>query len=174
MGAVLYCLMKGAPPYAESGDVQILASLVKGVGPEPLSANVPTVVRGIVEKAMSFEPDGRYASTLEMAQALEAVMISTATTTTPEDVGAFCVANARRAGESAQKSVPTEPKPEPPAIPEPARGTGRRTKIAILGGGLALGVGAFFLLRGETKEAVVAPRDVAEAEAPIVKMELQS
>jgi serine/threonine protein kinase len=168
MGAVLYCLMNGAPPYAESGDVQILACLAKGIGPEPLPASVPAVVRGIVEKAMSFDPDDRYASTLEMAQALEAVMISTATTTTVEDVGVFCVANARRAGQPAPISGPTEPKPEPPVILEPTGGARRRTKLAILGGGLVLGVGAFFLLRRDAKDAAVDPPGDAAAEAPSV------
>ena len=106
MGAVLYCLMNGAPPYGESGDVQIIARLVKGIGPEALPASVPAVVRGIVEKAM--------------------------------------------------------------ASPEPPMSTRRWTKMAIIGGGLFLGAGAFLLVRGGTKGEVGDPHAAAAPEAPSV------
>ena len=168
MGAVLYCLMNGTPPYGESGDVQIIARLVKGIGPEALPASVPAVVRGIVEKAMSFERENRFGSTLEMAQALEAVMISTATTTSVSEVGAFCVANARHAEEPAPTVLPTPPKSEPPASPEPPMSTRRWTKMAIIGGGLLLGAGAFLLVRGGTKAEAGEPHAAAAPEAPSV------
>jgi len=113
MGAVFYGLMNGGPPFEVNGDVQIIARLVKGIGPEPLKGDVPAVVRTIIAKAMKIDRNERYASTLEMAKALEAVMISTAATTSQEEVGAFCVTNARDAGDADRSPDRAETETDP-------------------------------------------------------------
>ncbi|MEO6419008.1 MAG: serine/threonine-protein kinase, partial [Polyangiaceae bacterium] len=167
MGAVIYGLMNGAPPFEESGDIQIIARLVKGVGPEPLSANVPTVVRAIVEKAMSIDRESRYGSTLELAHALEAVMISTAATATAGDVAAFCAAeHARDAGDAIPSSRPPEAKAELAAVvPEPRR---RWQRGALMVAALSLGaVGAFVLLRGDAPRTDAKPDAAPATEAPL-------
>ncbi len=149
MGAVFYSLMNGAPPFEESNDVQIIARLLRGGGPEPLTAKVPSVVRAIVEKAMSVDPDHRYASTLEMAAALEAVMISTAATASAEEVGAFVAPVAVGDTDALSEALePQTPAAEAIAIPQ-----ARRARASVVAGALLLMAGgAFVILRGEANE----------------------
>jgi eukaryotic-like serine/threonine-protein kinase len=167
MGAVFYGLMNGAPPFEESGDVQIIARLVRGIGPEPLSASVPAVVRAIIEKAMSVDREERYASTLEMAAALEAVMLSTAATASADDVAAFCHANAREAGDALPSSRPAERKVEPaPVVSTERRPSGRAAIIA--GGTIALGAAcAFLLLRTGATAAPMPKAPLPKEDAPL-------
>ncbi|MEQ1748053.1 MAG: WD40 repeat domain-containing serine/threonine-protein kinase [Prosthecobacter sp.] len=71
LGAVLYELLTGTPPYQDSS----LAALLRRVAdemPRPLADfQTPHDLRAICEKAMSREPDQRYATARELAEDLE-------------------------------------------------------------------------------------------------------
>lgn len=73
LGAVLYHLLAGAPPYRGATPRETMAQAFAGA-PRPLSpesrALAPELV-AIIEKSMARDPDERYASAREMAEDLE-------------------------------------------------------------------------------------------------------
>jgi tetratricopeptide (TPR) repeat protein len=73
LGAVLYHLLAGAPPYRGATAREIMAQAFAGA-PQPLSpdcrALAPELV-AIIDKSMAREPGERYASAREMAEDLE-------------------------------------------------------------------------------------------------------
>ena len=69
LGAMLYHLLAGHPPYPDLGDARVLAE-VRARPPAPLLQSAPRLpidLVTIVEKAMQRKPSGRYPSALEMA-----------------------------------------------------------------------------------------------------------
>lgn len=81
LGAILYFLLSGRPPYrARAGltgtaaAMDVLGQVRSGVGPAPLPDNlrIPPTLRAICEKAMSHTPASRYASADQMAQDIHA------------------------------------------------------------------------------------------------------
>ncbi len=81
LGAVLYFLLAGRPPFRPSPGLtgapaayEILDKLRRGDAPEPLPGErqLPRTVKRIVQKAMAARPQDRYASAIEMANDLDA------------------------------------------------------------------------------------------------------
>jgi len=71
LGAVLYELLSGVPPY-QGASLPALLRRVADEKPRPLSDfQTPRDLRAICEKAMSREPEQRYATAREMAEDLE-------------------------------------------------------------------------------------------------------
>jgi serine/threonine-protein kinase len=68
VGAVLYRVLGGQPPFADSN---ALAAYVMGQPPAELPPSVPEAVRAIVMKAMSCDPEERFATAADMRKALE-------------------------------------------------------------------------------------------------------
>ncbi|HTR52357.1 MAG TPA: protein kinase [Kofleriaceae bacterium] len=69
IGAVLYQVLAGAPPYAGTGDVELLAAVVSQP-PAPLAARAPGLppeLVAIVDKAMARDLDHRYRTASELA-----------------------------------------------------------------------------------------------------------
>ncbi len=89
IGAILYHLLSGKPPYDGENDVQTLLVLTSGRPPVPLPMSVPRPVAAVVKKALSPSPDGRFATAAEMQQAIEEAMAEAKLTTTPQAVAAF-------------------------------------------------------------------------------------
>ena len=54
-GVVLYELLAGKRPFAGATELEVLKTIIHGE-PEPLSAEVPQPVRGVVEKALEKDP----------------------------------------------------------------------------------------------------------------------
>lgn len=94
MGAVLYGLLRGAAPHGDAESVHILSAMLQGQGPDPLPDTVPEPVRAVVARAMSFEPEDRYATGVAMAQDLERVMIACGCPATAVETAAFVAAHA--------------------------------------------------------------------------------
>ena len=75
VGATLYRMLAGRPPFDSGNDVATLHRLVSGAPPEPLPAGVPPLVAAIVERALDRDPGNRYQSALEMQTAIEAAIM---------------------------------------------------------------------------------------------------
>jgi serine/threonine protein kinase len=75
LGAILYELFAGCPPYDGPNEVATLHKLTSGVLPAPLPAYVPAPIRAVVERALAYDAEERYATALELNVALEACML---------------------------------------------------------------------------------------------------
>jgi serine/threonine protein kinase len=72
-GIVLYELLAGRRPFAGATELEVLKTIIHGQ-PEPLNADVPEPVRGVVEKALEKDPAERYQSMREMVVDLRRVV----------------------------------------------------------------------------------------------------
>jgi serine/threonine protein kinase len=75
LGAILYELFAGCPPYDGPNEVATLHKLTSGTLPAPLPAYVSAPIRAVVERALAYDAEERYASALELNLALEACMV---------------------------------------------------------------------------------------------------
>ncbi len=98
LGAVLYELLSGTPPYEGESGIQALSGLLSGP-PRPLgetTAGLPASLVAITERAMARDPADRYASAEALAQDLEAFLGGRAVSARPLSVSERFVRLARR------------------------------------------------------------------------------
>ncbi|MGD0524937.1 MAG: serine/threonine-protein kinase [Polyangiaceae bacterium] len=100
VGALLYHLLCGRPPYEGENDMQTLFLLSSGRPPTPLPPGIHPAIVGLVRRALAHSPDKRFATALELGQAIERVMVEAGVSTSTADVAAFL---AEHASERAQK-----------------------------------------------------------------------
>ncbi len=91
VGAVLYHLLSGKPPYDGENDVQTLMVLTSGRPPVPLPAEVHPAIAAVVKRALSVDVDHRFATAAEVQQALEDAMIEAKIVTHNAAIAAFLV-----------------------------------------------------------------------------------
>ncbi len=132
LGATLYALITGHPPYSEPGSEPTLMTLMNCIVNEPvpsLGTHAPPQLQAILDRSMAKAPDDRYQTVLEMAEALEGA-VATATSAA---------------------GAPTVVAPLPPA--PPARPS-RRTPILIVAALVAavVAVVAVIAAGGDTDE----------------------
>jgi len=89
VGAILYALLAGKPPYEADNPLATLHLLGSGRPPVPLPSGVHPTISAIVRKALSFVPENRYANAADMRDALERAMTASRAITTAADVAAF-------------------------------------------------------------------------------------
>jgi serine/threonine-protein kinase len=131
VGAILYRLFAGAPPFRGENREATLRQLRSGQKPAPLPPTVPLVVAAVAERALMHDPGDRFATAAELKAALEAALVAIHARTTVDDVAAFIsktmsdVIEARRLamalalrGNSARARLRT---PEPQPVPVPDR-----------------------------------------------------
>lgn len=70
LGATLYHVLAGHPPYAGDGSTDVRRTLATGASAPRLPDEVPPELADIVAKAMTHEPAGRYASARDLADEL--------------------------------------------------------------------------------------------------------
>ena len=75
LGAMLYEMFTGNPPYDGPNEVATLHKLTSGQRPSPMPPSVPEVVRAVIERALAYEPEDRFSSALELNLALEGAMV---------------------------------------------------------------------------------------------------
>ncbi|AKV01307.1 serine/threonine protein kinase [Labilithrix luteola] len=75
LGAVLFELATGFPPYDGPNEVATLHKLTSGAAPSPMPPTVPPPMRAVIERALAYNPEARYATALELNLALEAAMV---------------------------------------------------------------------------------------------------
>jgi serine/threonine-protein kinase len=88
LGAVLYHLLAGVPPFKGETEAATFAFLTSGLPPQPLPSDVPPLVAEIVRRALG-PLDRRYATAAELQRAIEAAMLESHLVTNPADVGAY-------------------------------------------------------------------------------------
>jgi WD40 repeat protein len=74
LGATLYCLLVGHAPFPDGDVTEVLDRVGRGIFPSPrrLVRALDPALEAICLKAMSLKPKDRYASPLDMAEAIEA------------------------------------------------------------------------------------------------------
>ena len=89
VGAILYHLVSGKPPYDGENDVQALMVLTSGRPPVPLPPGTHPAIVSIVKRALTADVDARFATAAELQQALEDAMVEANVQTKPATVAAF-------------------------------------------------------------------------------------
>jgi serine/threonine-protein kinase len=89
VGAILYHMLAGKPPYDGETDVQALMALTSGKPPVPLPQTVPAPVVEVVKRALRPAPEARYATAAEMQQALEEAMAEAKLSTSAAAIATF-------------------------------------------------------------------------------------
>jgi hypothetical protein len=89
VGAVLYHLLAGRPPFQGDNDIQTLFLLSSGRPPPPMPARVPPEVAAVVSKALAHSPDTRYPTALALQQAIEDAAQRAGIATTATHVAAY-------------------------------------------------------------------------------------
>jgi eukaryotic-like serine/threonine-protein kinase len=74
LGAVLYMLLCGRPPYKGEHQLATLQLVMSGAPIVPLPDQVPAVIRSIVAKALMHDPAHRFQTARELGMALEDAM----------------------------------------------------------------------------------------------------
>jgi serine/threonine-protein kinase len=99
VGAVLYHLIAGDPPFDGDNEFQTLLKITSG-RPAPLSPDVPGPVRAVVDRALEHSPAARYATAAELQQAIEDAMVEGNVVASTSAVAAFLAENV---GDRAEK-----------------------------------------------------------------------
>jgi eukaryotic-like serine/threonine-protein kinase len=89
VGAILYHLLAGRPPYEADNQLATLHLLGSGRPPPPLPSSVHPVIGAIVRRALTYAPDARCSTAAEMRDSIEQGMVTARLTTTSGDVAAF-------------------------------------------------------------------------------------
>ncbi len=89
IGAVLYDLLSGRPPYVGENDVQTILALTSGLPPPPLPGTVPRPIANVVYRALETSPANRFATAAELQQAIEDAMVATKLGTGTAAVASF-------------------------------------------------------------------------------------
>src|SRR5262249_14647073 len=73
LGATLYCLLTGQPPFSDPAIVPVLLQVQRGESPRPrqVKPSVPAPLEAVCLKAMALDPKARYASPRLLADDLE-------------------------------------------------------------------------------------------------------
>jgi eukaryotic-like serine/threonine-protein kinase len=78
VGALLYLMLTGHPPYERSDPAAVLRAQIQAPVPVPSArADVPSSADRIVSRAMAKSPDRRFASAAEMREAVDGVLPET-------------------------------------------------------------------------------------------------
>ncbi len=89
LGAMLYEMFTGNPPYDGPNEVATLHKLTSGQRPPPMPRTLPEVLCAVVERALGYDPDQRFTTALEMNLALEGAMVEINEPTTPAIVAHY-------------------------------------------------------------------------------------
>jgi serine/threonine-protein kinase len=89
VGATLYHLLAGKPAYDADNTLGTLHLLTSGRPPDPLPPHVHPAIAAVARKALSMPAEKRYATAVEMRDAMEAAMVDAGIPTTSADVAAY-------------------------------------------------------------------------------------
>ncbi|MGH7294900.1 MAG: protein kinase domain-containing protein, partial [Polyangiaceae bacterium] len=89
VGAILYQVLAGKPPYEGDNQLATLHLLGSGRPPVPLPPSIHPAIGAVVRKALAHAPENRYATAAELREAIEDAMIEAMVPATVGDVAAF-------------------------------------------------------------------------------------
>jgi len=89
IGAILYHLLAGKPPYEGENQLATLHMLGSGRPPKPLPSSVHPAIQAVVRRALTHDPDGLAATAADMRDAIERAMASANIHATAAYVAAF-------------------------------------------------------------------------------------
>jgi serine/threonine protein kinase len=89
VGAILYTLLTGKPPFEGENPLATLHLLGSGRPPMPLPSSVHPAISTIVRRALSFAADHRYPTAADLREAIERAMVAAQCMTTPSEVAVF-------------------------------------------------------------------------------------
>jgi serine/threonine protein kinase len=89
IGAILYHLLSGRPPFDGPNQLAALHRLTSGKPPLPLPTTVPRAVNALVLRALAQDPEKRIATAYDMQIALEDAMAECKSFATSADVASF-------------------------------------------------------------------------------------
>jgi len=89
VGAVLYHLISGKPPFDASSEIQILFMITSGRPAPPLPPTVPAPVRDAIKKALAHSPNERFATAADLQQALEDAIVQANLATSTSAISTF-------------------------------------------------------------------------------------
>ena len=75
LGATLYRMLAGRPPFDGGNDAATLHRLINGAPADPLPDGIPPLVAAVVERALDRDPGNRFQSALEMQTAIEGAIM---------------------------------------------------------------------------------------------------
>ncbi|MBS2018995.1 MAG: serine/threonine protein kinase [Deltaproteobacteria bacterium] len=107
LGAILYEIFGGKPPYDGPNEVATLHKLTSATPPDPLPGTVPSAVRAVIDRALAYDPADRYATALELNLALEAAMVEIGESTSIAVVGHYTAQLLAERKEARRKAVDT-------------------------------------------------------------------
>ena len=105
VGAVLYHLLTGHPPFQGENDIQTLYLLSSGRPPTPLPAGVHPAIAAVVKRALTHSPDLRYATAAHLQQALENAMAMSGLLTPTSAVAAYLAELVKDRAEKREESI---------------------------------------------------------------------
>jgi serine/threonine-protein kinase len=91
VGATLYHVLTGKPPFDADNTLGTLHLLTSGRPPLPLPPSVHPAIANLARKALTTPPEKRFSSAAEMRDSIEAAMLDARVATTTADVAAFVV-----------------------------------------------------------------------------------
>ena len=89
VGAVLYEIFAGVPPFERESDIQTLTRLTRGGPASPLPVGTHPVVQNVVMRALALEPSARYQTAEEMSYELVVAMREIGAPTTDQEVARY-------------------------------------------------------------------------------------
>jgi serine/threonine-protein kinase len=89
VGAILYHLLSGKPPFDGDNDMQTLLMLTSGKPPPALPQSVHPTVAAVIAKALTTPADRRYATAHDMQIALQDAALEAGATSSAQAVAAF-------------------------------------------------------------------------------------
>ncbi len=155
LGLILYELNTGRAPFDADTPMAMMFKHVNASLPIPrhLNPDLPLAIEEVILKALAKNPDERYATTTEMARALQAA--------TPDSVSSVVLGDESRAMEFA----PTVALPPTNGVPKPASSESKRPGpiasvaqvVAISGLVIVLGLVSWWIIRSQNGVGSQAP-----------------
>jgi serine/threonine-protein kinase len=174
-GVILYQFLTGEKPFTGNSTTIMFKVLhEEPLAPSLLNVALPAAFDAVVKKAMAKNPDERYQSAQEFAQAIKTTLsapgpqsVNAASDPDRTELSMPPVAPAARTGAAPPPVRPMEPVIEPVPVVAPRGETknksGATRMAAALAGIAVVGVGSYIFLRSNNAPA---PNTVAQAQAP--------
>jgi serine/threonine-protein kinase len=117
VGASLYHLLSGAPPYEAEADVDVFRLLMSGDPPRRLDGIVHPAVEAVVLRSLERQPERRFATALDFQRAIQQAARQARLEASSAQVADFLALHLRDRAEHRRALLPVAPIPVAPAPP---------------------------------------------------------